>query len=227
MSKYEQKWWKFLAESEDLASQEDKEKIIRLLRHPDFDVQIQGFELANILLPQYIARAKDMALNGYKGRGRTEGGEAIRTEGLIKDLLTSFIDTDWEGEAYKNLKDDEKTPENLAKLFGISIESVDLMNKFRSKILSVTNIEELKEGIKLFYVLRKRLAEDAVLIDDEIFAPKLSYAEPYLSVPLKELFSTNKYGYTNFELYWVNRFLKQIFEIEDPDTYHDIGDVPF
>jgi hypothetical protein len=39
-----------------------------------------------------------------------------------------------------------------------------------------------------------------------------------LSVPLKELFSTNEYGYTNFELYWVNRFLKQIFESEDPYT---------
>ena len=223
MSKYEQKWWKFLAESEDLASQEDKEKIIRLLRHPDFDVQIQGFELANILLPQYIARAEDMALKGYKGQEDTPN----RSEGIVKDLLTNFIDTDWEGEAYKNLKDDQKTPENLAKLFGVSVESIDLMNKFRSKVLSVTNIEELKEAIKLFYVLSEQLQKDDIPIDDEIFAPKLSYAEPLLSVPLKELFSTNEYGYTNFELYWVNRFLKQIFESEDPDTYHDIGDIPF
>ena len=39
MSKYEQKWWKFLAESEDLATEEQKEMIARLLGDENEEAQ--------------------------------------------------------------------------------------------------------------------------------------------------------------------------------------------
>lgn len=220
MSTYEQKWWKFLAESEDLATEEQKEMIARLLGDENEEAQNQGFEIAITLLPQYIARAEEMALFGYdKG--------FFRSQGLIKDLLLDYIDTNWDGPAYKNLRDNQKTPENLAKYFGVSVEAVDMMNKFRKKVLSVTNIQELKEAIDLFYLLSQKLKEDGMRVDDDAFAPKFTYKDPYVSVPLKELFIRNEYGYTNFELYWIKRYLSRILESEYPVAYHNAEDIPF
>lgn len=224
MSTYEQKWWKFLAESEVLASQEDKNRIIDFLKHPDFEFQMQGFELANILLTEYIARAEEMALYGYDDGSSSRYN---RHQGLIKDLYLNYVDTDWDGPSFDDLTDIEKTPENLAKLLGVSAGAVEAMNTFRSKAKSVTNIQELKEAIKDFYLLSDKLKEDRVPIDDDIFAPRFSYSEPYRPIPLKELFSDAWNGYTNFDLYWVRPYLKKILELENQKEYHGIGDVPF
>lgn len=64
-------------------------------------------------------------------------------------------------------------------------------------------------------------------IDDVIFAPKFRVEDPYVSVPLKELFIENEYGYTNFEFYWVKRYLSKILEQEHPEAYYDVEDIPF
>jgi hypothetical protein len=220
MSTYEQKWWKFLAESENYATEEQKEMIARLMGDSNIEVQNQAFEMAITLLAKHVARAEEMALFGYDSKYSSN-------QGLIKDLLLFFIDTDWDGPSFTNLRDDEKTPEDLAKYLGVSVKAVNMMNTFRSKVESVTNIEELKEAIDYFYLVSEKLEEDGVRIDDEIFAPNFRYSEPYISVPLKELFIKNEYGYTNFDFYWVKRYLSKILEQEHPEAYHQNEDIPF
>ena len=220
MSTYEQKWWKFLAESENYATEEQKEMIARLLGDSNVEVQNQAFEMAITLLAEYVARAEEMALFGYDSKYSSN-------QGLIKDLLLFFIDTDWDGPSFSNLRDGEKTPENIADYLGVSVEAVNMMNTFRSKVESVTNIDELKEAIDYFYLVSEKLEEDGVRIDDEIFAPKFRYNDPYASVPLKELFSDAGDGYTNFELYWVKRYLSKMLQQEHPEAYYDIEDIPF
>jgi len=220
MSIYEQKWWKFLAESENYATEEQKEMIARLLGDSNVEVQNQAFEMAITLLAQHVARAEEMALFGYDSKYSSN-------QGLIKDLLLFFIDTDWDGPSFSNLRDGEKTPENIADYLGVSVEAVNMMNTFRSKVESITNIDELKEAIDYFYLVTEKLEEDGVRIDDEIFAPKFRYSDPYASVPLKELFSNAGDGYTNFELYWVKRYLSKMLEQEHPIAYHQNEDIPF
>lgn len=220
MSTYEQKWWKFLAESENYATEEQEKMIARLLGDSNVEVQNQGFEIAITLLAEYVARAEEMALFGYDEK-------YSRNQGLIKDLLLNFVDTDWDGTSFDKLSDEQKTPENLAKYLGVSVEAVDMMNTFRSKVQSVTNVQELKEAIDYFYLVSEKLEEDGVRIDDEIFAPKFRYSDPYASVPLKELFSNAGDGYTNFELYWVKRYLSKMLEQEHPIAYHQNEDIPF
>ena len=220
MSTYEQKWWKFLAESENYATEEQKEMIARLLGDSNVEVQNQAFEMAITLLAEYVARAEEMALFGYDSKYSSN-------QGLIKDLLLFFIDTDWDGPSFSNLRDGEKTPENIADYLGVSVEAVDMMNTFRSKVESITNVQELKEAIDYFYLVSEKLEEDGVRIDDEIFAPKFRYNDPYASVPLKELFSDAGDGYTNFELYWVKRYLSKMLEQEHPIAYNQNEDIPF
>jgi hypothetical protein len=220
MSTYEQKWWKFLAESENYATEEQKEMIARLMGDNNIEVQNQAFEMAITLLAEYVARAEEMALFGYDSK-------YSRNQGLIKDLLLNFIDTNWDGASFDKLSDEQKTPENLAKYLGVSVEAVDMMNTFRSKVQSVTNVQELKEAIDYFYLVSEKLKEDGVRVDDEIFAPKFRYSDPYASVPLKELFSNAGDGYTNFELYWVKRYLSKMLEQEHPIAYHQNEDIPF
>jgi hypothetical protein len=220
MSTYEQKWWKFLAESENYATEEQKEMIARLMGDSNVEVQNQAFEMAITLLAQHVARAEEMALFGYDSK-------YSRNQGLIKDLLLFFIDTDWDGPSFTNLRDGEKTPENIADYLGVSVEAVDMMNTFRSKVESITNVQELKEAIDYFYLVSEKLEEDGVRIDDEIFAPKFRYNDPYASVPLKELFSDAGDGYTNFELYWVKRYLSKMLEQEHPIAYNQNEDIPF
>ena len=220
MSTYEQKWWKFLAESENYATEEQKEMIARLLGDSNVEVQNQAFEMAITLLAEYVARAEEMALFGYDEK-------YSRNQGLVKDLLLNFVDTNWDGASFDKLSDEQKTPENLAKYLGVSVEAVDMMNTFRSKVESVTNVDELKEAIDYFYLVSEKLEEDGVRVDDEIFAPKFRYSDPYASVPLKELFSDAGDGYTNFELYWVKRYLSKMLEQEHPIAYHQNEDIPF
>jgi hypothetical protein len=220
MSTYEQKWWKFLAESENYATEEQKEMIARLMGDSNVEVQNQAFEMAITLLAEYVARAEEMALFGYDEK-------YSRNQGLVKDLLLNFVDTNWDGASFDKLSDEQKTPENLAKYLGVSVEAVDMMNTFRSKVQSVTNVQELKEAIDYFYLVSEKLKEDGVRIDDEIFAPKFRYSDPYASVPLKELFSDAGDGYTNFELYWVKRYLSKMLEQEHPIAYHQNEDIPF
>jgi len=221
MSTYEQKWWKFLAESENYATEEQEKTIARLLGDKEFEEnQILGFEMAITLLAKHVARAKEMALFGYDRK-------FFRNLGLIKELLSLFIDTNWDGPSYDDLRDEQKTPENLAKYLGVSVEAVDMMNTFRSKVQSVTNVDELKEAIDYFYLVSQKLEEDGMPIDDVIFAPKFRVEDPYVSVPLKELFIENEYGYTNFEFYWVKRYLSKILEQEHPEAYYDVEDIPF
>ena len=220
MSTYEQKWWKFLAESENYATEEQKEMIARLMGDSNVEVQNQAFEMAITLLAQHVARAEEMALFGYDSK-------YSRNQGLIKDLLLFFIDTDWDGPSFSNLRDGEKTPENIADYLGVSVEAVNMMNTFRSKVESVTNVEELKEAIDYFYLVSEKLEEDGVRIDDDIFAPKFRFSDPYVSVSLKELFSDAGDGYTNFELYWVKRYLGKILQQEHPEAYHQNEDIPF
>ena len=220
MSTYEQKWWKFLAESENYATEEQKEMIARLMGDSNVEVQNQAFEMAITLLAEYVARAEEMALFGYDSKYSSN-------QGLIKDLLLFFIDTDWDGPSFSNLRDGEKTPENIADYLGVSVEAVDMMNTFRSKVESITNVQELKEAIDYFYLVSEKLEEDGVRIDDEIFAPKFRYNDPYASVPLKELFSDAGDGYTNFELYWVKRYLSKMLEQEHPIAYNQNEDIPF
>lgn len=220
MGTYEQKWWKFLAESENYATEEQKEMIARLMGDSNIEVQNQAFEMAITLLAQHVARAEEMALFGYDSKYSSN-------QGLIKDLLLFFIDTDWDGPSFSNLRDGEKTPENIADYLGVSVEAVNMMNTFRSKVEAITNIEELKEAIDYFYLVSEKLEEDGVRIDDEIFAPKFRYNDPYASVPLKELFSDAGDGYTNFELYWVKRYLGKMLEQEHPIAYNQNEDIPF
>jgi len=220
MSTYEQKWWKFLAESENYATEEQKEMIARLMGDSNIEVQNQAFEMAITLLAKHVARAEEMALFGYDSKYSSN-------QGLIKDLLLFFIDTDWDGPSFSNLRDDEKTPEDLAKYLGVSVDAVDMMNTYRNKVESITNVQELKEAIDYFYLVTEKLEEDGVRIDDEIFAPNFRYSEPYISVPLKELFIKNEYGYTNFDFYWVKRYLSKILEQEHPEAYHQNEDIPF
>ena len=223
MSTYEQKWWKFLAESKNSATEEQEKKIARLMGDKEFEEnRILGFEMAKVLLTEYIARAKEMALFGYERK-------LFHNLGLVEELLSLFIDTNWDGPAFDKLKDDEKTPENLAKYLGVSVEAVDMMNTFRSKVQSVTNVDELKEAIDYFYLVSQKLEEEegGVRINDEIFAPKSDVGRPYVSVPLKELFIENEYGYTNFDFYWVKRYLSKILEQEQPEAYHQNEDIPF
>jgi len=221
MSTYEQKWWKFLAESENYATKEQKEMIARLLGDNKFEQnQILGFEMAITLLAKHVARAEEMALFGYDSKYSSN-------QGLIKDLLLFFIDTDWDGPSFSNLRDGEKTPENIADYLGVSVEAVDMMNTFRSKVESITNVQELKEAIDYFYLVSEKLEEDGVRIDDDIFAPKSDVERPYVSVSLKELFSKTEDGYTNFELYWVKTYLNKIFQQEHPEAYHQNEDIPF
>ena len=220
MSTYEQKWWKFLAESENYATEEQKEMIARLLGNESIEVQNQAFEMAITLLAEYVARAEEMALFGYDEK-------YSRNQGLVKDLLLNFVDTNWDGASFDKLSDEQKTPENLAKYLGVSVEAVDMMNTFRSKVESITNVQELKEAIDYFYLVSEKLKEDGVRVDDEIFAPKFRYSDPYASVPLKELFSNAGDGYTNFELYWVKRYLSKMLEQEHPIAYHQNEDIPF
>jgi len=150
MSTYEQKWWKFLAESENYATEEQKEMIARLMGDSNIEVQNQAFEMAITLLAKHVARAEEMALFGYDSKYSSN-------QGLIKDLLLFFIDTDWDGPSFSNLRDGEKTPENIADYLGVSVEAVNMMNTFRSKVESVTNIEELKEAIDYFYLVSQIL----------------------------------------------------------------------
>jgi hypothetical protein len=220
MSTYEQKWWKFLAESENYATEEQEKMIARLMGDSNIEVQNQAFEMAITLLAEYVARAEEMALFGYDEK-------YSRNQGLVKDLLLNFVDTNWDGASFDKLSDEQKTPENLAKYLGVSVEAVDMMNTFRSKVQSVTNVQELKEAIDYFYLVSEKLKEDGVRIDDEIFAPKFRYSDPYASVPLKELFSDAGDGYTNFELYWVKRYLSKMLEQEHPIAYHQNEDIPF
>ena len=220
MSTYEQKWWKFLAESENYATEEQKEMIARLMGDSNIEVQNQAFEMAITLLAEYVARAEEIALFGYDSKYSSN-------QGLIKDLLLFYIDTNWDGPAFEKLKDDEKTPENIADYLGVSVDAVDMMNTYRNKVESITNVQELKEAIDYFYLVVEKLEEDGVRIDDEIFAPKFRYSDPYVSVPLKELFNDAGDGYTNFELYWVKRYLSKILEQEHPEAYHQNEDIPF
>ena len=82
-----------------------------------------------------------------------------------------------------------------------------------------------QEGIGLYD--SQKLKEDGMRVDDDAFAPKFTYKDPYVSVPLKELFIRNEYGYTNFELYWIKRYLSRILESEYPVAYHNAEDIPF
>ena len=94
MSTYEQKWWKFLAESENYATEEQEKTIARLLGDKEFEEnQILGFEMAITLLAKHVARAKEMALFGYDSKYSSK-------QGLIKDLLLFYIDTNWDGPAF-------------------------------------------------------------------------------------------------------------------------------
>ena len=162
MSKYEQKWWKFLAESKNYATKKEKEMIASLMGDKEFEEnRILGFEMAIPLLAKHVARAKEMALFGYDRK-------LFRNIGLIEELLSLFIDTNWDGPAFDKLKDDEKTPENLAKYLRVSVEAVDMMNTFRSKVQSVTNVDELERGYRLLYLVSEKLEEDGMRVDDDL-----------------------------------------------------------